>query len=350
MRLRSVVTVLSLLAAGLSPIIAGSSTGATDVAGVAADNVGLHGPLTDHLENLELVGHTPIPDAEGVPIGNNGGVTLIDDCAYVGRWHDYSGRNAIQIIDVSDPSAPAVVGAVPNSVNSGGVSREIRAHDDGLPPGTIVAGGLPDMLVVLEFSQSLGNRVNNKLHVFTLEGGDCRSPVKAGSFDMRSFRGHEFFLWSDPIVETPPGLYCIEGCGRLLAFITAPIGPSNVMVVDLTDPAAPSLAGTYDAPIPVASTTEVGGTGLGNYAHSISLSADGSVAYLSYWDAGFFSMDATTFADARIGTGTLLPRGAASIPYDYSGPEGDAYGNTHSTVAIPGKNAVVTGDEIYITT
>ncbi|HEX9711895.1 MAG TPA: hypothetical protein VGB52_04990, partial [Actinomycetota bacterium] len=47
---------------------------------------------------------------------------------------------------------------------------------------------------------------------------------------------------------------------------------------------------------------------------------------------------------------TLLPRGAASIPYDYSGPEGDAYGNTHSTVAIPGKNAVVTGDEIYITT
>lgn len=346
MYVRSAVVVLSLAVTALFPTVAGSTIAATDVAGVPADRIGLHGPVEHHLHNLELVGHTPIPDENGVPLGNSGAVALLDDCAFVGRWHDYTGRTPVQIIDVADPSAPAVVGSVPDSVAPGGVSREIRVYDNGA--GQPTATMPPDMLIVMQFAQSIPNRVNNKLLIYTFEDGDCRAPVLTGTFDMRAFRGHEFFLL-DVREPTVAPTVCLGWCGRVLVFATTPVGPPNVMAVDITDPAAPQLVGLYDAGIPVASATEVEGQGLGNYAHSISFSGDGRIAYLSYWDAGFFSLDASTFTQLEA-AGALLPRGAASIPHDYSGPEGDAYGNTHSAVEIPGKNAVVVGDEIYITT
>ncbi|HVL33811.1 MAG TPA: hypothetical protein VM600_09565, partial [Actinomycetota bacterium] len=261
---------------------------------------------------------------------------LLRDCAFVGRWHDYNNgpiarRRGVNIVDISDPATPAIVGEVPATTNPGGVARELRTVD------------LPNfkMLVVMIFSGSLADRTNNKIHTYTFPSGDCTQPVHAGTFDMRTFRGHEFFLWVDP-----DPAHNVAGHARALIFITAPTGPPNIMVVDVSDPASPALIGLYDAGQPVVSPSEAAGTYLGNYAHSISLSDDGTEAYISYWDGGYFTMDTTAFT-LGAPAGAFAPKGAMSAPFRY--PLGEA-GNTHSAVRIPGTDTVVVGDEIYIST
>jgi len=113
------------------------------------------------------------------------------------------------------------------------------------------------------------------------------------------------------------------------------------MVVDATDPSVPKLVGAYDAGQPLASLDEPAGTYLGNYAHSISVSPDGSEAYLSYWDGGVFTLDASAVTSAG---GTLTPKGAMSVPLKHRAGE---FGNIHSAVPILGTNNLVLGHEIY---
>jgi hypothetical protein len=343
MRLRAFTTTCALLVAGLAPL-AGHAAGATDIANVPAALVGAHGPTEDVASNLTVVGHSDIAGQrmlngkliqETTPLGNNGGIALIGDCAFVGRWHEYDGKYPIQIVDVkqSSPTFMKVVGIVDGSVVSGGVSREIRAID---LPGF-------KMLTVLVFNQGLPDRTHNTLLYFTFVNGDCHKPVLAGSYDMGALRGHEFYQWLDPKNS-------VNGHPRVLDYVTTPVGPVNIVVVDASDPAKPALAGVYQDAQPVASATEVAGDGLGNYAHSISLSPDGTEAYVSDWDGGFFTLDTTAFT-LGAPAGAFAPKGAMSAPLHYVNTDGTlAFGNTHSAVAIPGTNTMVVGDEIYSST
>lgn len=334
MRARTLLLALALTVTGLAPLM-GRTDGATDVAGVPAANIGVHGPITNHLSGLELVGSTPItkPGRTKPALGNNGGVALIGDCAYVGRWHDYNAgarKNGVSIIDIANPAAPTYVGEIADTIRSGGVARELRAID---LPGF-------QMLTVMMFGSALGDRRNNLVQTYTFPSGNCRAPVLRSTFDMVAFRGHEFFQWIDP-----DPTHDVEGHPRVLVFVTAPVSAPNLLVADLSRAAASVPVGFYDAGQPVASPNEPAGTYLGTYAHSVSLSDDGREAMVSYWDGGLFTVDSSSFALG--GAGTFLPEGARSIPLRY--PLTDL-GNTHSAVRVPGTNAAVVGDEIYIST
>lgn len=334
MRTRTIALTLGLLATTLAPLV-GRSAGPTDVAGIPSSNIGVHGPIENHLDGLELVGATAISKPGRKPaLGNNGAVTLIGDCAYVGRWHDYNvgaRKNGVSIIDVSDPSAPTYTGEIAETIRAGGVAREIRAVD---LPGF-------QMLTVLMFSSALGDRANNLVQTYTFPSGDCRQPVLTGTFNMVAFRGHEFFQWIDP-----DPTHNVDGHPRILAFVTAPVNAPNIYVIDLSRPATPLPIGVFDGGQPIVSPAEPAGTYLGTYAHSISLSDDGTEAYISYWDGGFFTVDSSAFA---LGAGgTFAPKGGRSIPLRYDLLT--EVGNTHSAVKVPGSNHAVVGDEIYITT
>lgn len=294
--------------------------------GIPSSLIGQHGPTENIAEGLELVGYSDLRQPGKNPIGNHGGLALIDDCAYVGRWHDYRGTNGVAIVDVADPANPHAIGVVPNSVMSSGVTREIRAIDL----------GDEELLVTMIFAENTGDRSHNVLRVFRPVDGDCRNLEIAGEFDMRAFRGHEFFLWV--------GTNAVTGGRKILALVTAPVTAPNILVVDLSDPANPLLVGAYDAGQPVVSPDEAAGTYLGSYAHSISLSDDGADAFVSYWDGGFFTADATALTTAG---GTLAPKGAMSIPLRH--PDNEV-GNAHSLVAVPGTDTLVGGFEIYQST
>lgn len=315
---------LSFALAGLTFASLGGVEAENPFLGIPRNVIGQHGPSEDVLKGLDLVGRTDLALPGKKALGNHGGLALIDDCAFVGRWHDYRGRNPIVIVDIADPAAPHAVGTVPGSTQTGGVTREIRG----------VQVGDTKLLIAMIFGQSTPNRVNNHLLFYGFPDQDCTKPSLLGSFDMRAFRGHEFFVWVDP---SP----AVGATPRVLVYVTAPVGVPNVMIVDASNSASPTLIGAYDAAQPLASLDEPAGTYLGNYAHSISVSPDGTEAYLSYWDGGVFTLDASAVAAAG---GTLMAKGAMSIPFRHRDGE---FGNIHSAVPITGTDHLVLGHEIY---
>ena len=343
MRIRAFPVALALASIALAPTLSSPTAGPTDVAGVPAAQVGEHGPVADFLSGqLELVGHADItPPGATAPLGNNGGVALIDECAYVGRWHDYTGTNPIQILDVSDPASPAVVGGVPGSAIPDAVAREIRAID--LPGGF-------EMLTVMTFSKYLDagllTKGQNAFHFYTFPDGDCTKPVLAGEFDTRPFRGHEFFQWIDP-----DPAHNVDGHPRIVEYLTTPLSGTDVVVIDASKPAKAKLIGVYNAGLIPLSLTEANldpsiPVGIGKYTHSISISPDGTRGFMSHWDGGYFTTDTSSIA-AGNPLALIAPAGLATVPLQY---EKGGVGNTHSAVLEPGTNNVVLGDEIYVTT
>lgn len=356
MRSRAIFILLTLVAT-VASLTMGRAVGPTDVAGIPASSVGVHGPTTDFISgDLQLVGHSGItPPGTSMPLGNNGAVSLIGNCAYVGRWHNYgpqSGhldwvQHSIQILNVADPANPTVVGSVPSSTIPNAVAREIRAID--LPSGF-------KMLTVLTFGKFIDEGAyvsgQNAMYFYTFPSGNCAAPVLTGRFLMNPIRPHEFYQWLDPnpahdVPAVPGGL---PRHPRILEYITAPLSGVDGIVVDASKPSAPTRIGVWHGGQPLVSATEsnlVGGVpaGAGRYSHSISLSADGRRASMSQWDGGFLTLDTSDFADA-VSPPVFKPLIAESIPLLYEGHPG----NTHSAVALPGTNDMIVGDEIYVTT
>lgn len=333
---------LALTSIWLAPTLSHPAVGPTPVAGVPAAQVGEHGPATNFLSGpLELVGHADMtPPGATKPLGNNGAIALIGHCAFVGRWHDYSGDNPIQIVDVADPANanPHIVGTVPGSAIPDAVAREIRAID---LPGY-------KLLTAMTFSKYLDSGLltagQNAFHFWTFTGGDCTKPVRAGMFDTRPFRGHEFFQWLDPV-------HSVDGHPRILEFLTTPLSGTDVVVIDASDPKNAKLIGVYNAGLVPLSLTEANldpsiPVGIGKYTHSISLTPDGKRAFVSHWDGGYFTADTSAFAEANP-LGIIRAAGLSSVPFTYPA---SGVGNTHSAVLSPGTNTVVAGDEIYVTT
>jgi LVIVD repeat-containing protein len=338
---RALLAALALTSIGLIPAVS-RTAGPTDVAGIPAAQVGDHGPTSDFLTGpLQLVGHADMtrPGA-ATPLGNNGGIALIGHCAFVGRWHDYSGANEIQIVDVADPTNPVVLPqTVPGSAITDAVAREIRAID---LPGF-------KLLTVMTFSKYLDAGLitpgQNAFHFWTFAGGDCTRPVKLATFDTRPFRGHEFFQWLDPA-------HTVDGHPRILEYLTTPLSGTDVVVIDASKPKKAKIIGAFQAgliPLTLTEANLVGGVpaGYGKYTHSISISDDGKKAYISDWDGGFFTLDSSTFTTGNP-LGLLRVAGLASVPLRYVK---GGVGNTHSSVRVPGtKNTMVVGDEVYVTT
>jgi hypothetical protein len=136
------------------------------------------------------------------------------------------------------------------------------------------------------------------------------------------------FLWRDPMDRS-----------RMLLYVSTPGGPPALQVLDVSDPENVSVVTTWDAQID-------GGlreSRFASYLHSVSVSDEGSVAYLSYQAAGFFAVDTSELASstAKPTVRTLTPI-AARVDYVPPEPAG-----THSAVALPGRAAVLLTDEIY---
>ncbi len=319
--------------------------GATDVAGVPSGHVSQHGPRTDFVHgDLQPVGHSALrlPGGE-TALGYNGAVAMFGRCAYVGRWHDYGyqGRQyPIQVVDVRDPKRPRVLSPSPFAARMvpHAVQREIRAID------------LPNfkLLTVLTFSKLTDEGALtpglNAISFYGFRKGDCAKPYLLGRHNFGAVRPHEFYQWLDPNVA-----HDVDGHPRILEFVTTPLGGADGQVVDASRPDAPELIGAWHAGQPLVSSTETTVTpevpaGLGRYSHSIALSADGTRAYVSHWDGGYFTLDSSDFANASPAP-LLRPIGAASLPL----PSPPSPGNTHSAVRQAGTNNVVVGAEAYVT-
>ncbi len=265
-----------------------------------------------------VVGHSDL-QARGM----NAALTIADDTAYVGSRIDGKG---ILIVDIADPSAPAVVGevAAPTQAVSGMSSRELRAVPE------------LNLLVVLDLdcSPSLhgcsGATPVENLQLYDITAR--RAPHLAGTYYIPSSQfqprsPHEFFLWRDPVDPT-----------RVLAFLTTPGAAPQLDIVDLTVPAAPISIIKWDAVVD--GGLPIGGAN--NILHSVSASDDGRTLYLSHQTDGLVVVDQTNVID-KIDPPILhlvTPRANALIwPGAAMGP--------HSAVVVPERPLLVVSEEVY---
>jgi len=229
--------------------------------------------------SFEVVGHNAL-EANG----SHGTLALQDDCAYVGSCT----RPEVNIFDISDPTRPSHVGTIPLPNDTRPI--EVRALPD------------RDLLVVADLSSG------RKL--FTLDVSDCRNPVALGEVTLARWP-HEFFLWTDG--------------SQVLAYVaTFDSVPPNLLVIDLTDPAAPEEVARWTA----------ADDGVRGIMHSLSVSDDGTTAYLAMWDGGFVVAE-IDLPDIR-------------VVRDEQGDFEPAYlANTHSAVPLADPRFVVLGSEVF---
>jgi hypothetical protein len=235
--------------------------------------------------------------------GMNAGLAIAGDCGYVGSRSSDQGT---LILDLSDPTTPAVIGEIP--ANPGSTEREVRAVAD------------LSLLIVLNYWLNPVAGSPNSLDLYDIS--DCTAPVLRGRMDFGDAMPHEFFLWRDPSSQRS---------GRVLAYVAMWGHAPNLRVVDVSDLARPKEIASWDA-APV--------TSIASRIHSLSVAPNGRRAYIADWDNGLMVLDTTALARGR---GDFTP--VLLTPPDrwltFAG------GNLHSAVYVPGKDLVVTTQEIY---
>jgi len=219
--------------------------------------------------SFEIVGHSDL-GARGM----SSAIAIAGDTAYVGSRNDAHG---VAIVDIHDPANPTVVGEIgaPYEGLAGMSSRELRAVPD------------LNLLVVLNLacspdlhgcSAGASEVENLKLYDIT----DRRAPKLASTYTVQGLTRfavrdpHEFYLWRDP-----------KHHDRVLVYLTAPPSAPSLEVIDVSNPAAPSMVVQWD---PVRDGG-LPGTGLDNTSHSIALSDDGKTGYLSHQTGGLVIID-----------------------------------------------------------
>jgi hypothetical protein len=138
--------------------------------------------------------------------------------------------------------------------------------------------------------------------------------------------------------------------GRTLALLSSPDseaitsdenganGAGDILIVDITNPEAPFLAGEWGAlddpalGVPYYLSVLSGGDAR-TLGHSVRANADGTRAYASYWDGGFITLDISDPSNPMLLGHTTYPPGAE--------------GNAHSVDDARGGNLLVAADEDF---
>lgn len=225
--------------------------------------------------NFEVLGHNSLGARD-----TNADVWAHDDFAYVGTWAFPCTGRGVKIIDVSDLTAPRVVGALASRRGTSAEDVVVRAVDTASFTGDLLAVGI----------QRCGP-----------QGGP------------RAQYGAEFWDVSDPtdpeqlsVLQVTNGgggvheLDLMQRGDRVYALLATPfsewfdpVSEGDFRIVDVTDPRNPVQVAEWGA------RDELGHPGpffgLGSFGaafgHSARFSTDGSRAYVSYWDIGLLTFD-----------------------------------------------------------
>jgi len=267
--------------------------------------------------SLTLVGHEPLLDR-----GMNAGLAVWNDFAYVGsrtdgsKGHPHAG---VLVVNIHDPAHPEVVGEIgpPDEGNPGETSRELRVWPS------------EQLLLVLNFECDPlihacgGFPVQPTIRFYDIAGKRAGHPVLVSTY--RPLRTpHEFFLWEDP-----------NDPRRALLYMSTPgFDEGSLLVTDISA----AREGVFRE---MASwTTSFPDPGPDDNLHSLSMSPDGKRAYLAFLTAGFFVLDTS---DVAKGLQAPAIRPVTPLAKRAQWPGRGA----HSAVKVPGRDLVLTTDEVY---
>ena len=286
--------------------------------------------------SFELVGSSDL-NARGM----NSAIAIAGNYAYIGSRSDGPLHQdaGVVIVDISDPTAPKMVGNLgPDEQLMGLSARELRAVPD-----------LHLLYVLNLYCGAASGDCSNDLNLYPTTGGiqesenlkifDITDPIHPkllSLYDFHAYPGtipyappHEFFLWRDP-----------NNPSRILLYVSRIYGPPSLEVVDATNPSAPTQLTTWDA----INDAQLDDSRIQDESlHSMAVSDDGRVVYVAHHGVGFFMLSADELVD-QVPGGKLQILTPLSARVDYSPP----YDNQcHSAVKVPGRNVVLLTDEVY---
>jgi hypothetical protein len=267
--------------------------------------------------SLTPVGHEPLFDR-----GMNAGLAVRNDFAYVGsrtdgsKGHPHAG---VLVVDIHDPAHPKVVGEIgpPDEGNPSETSRELRVWPS------------EQLLLVLNFECDPlihacgGFPVQPTIRFYDIAGKRAGHPVLVSTY--RPLRTpHEFFLWEDP-----------NDPRRAVLYMSTPgFDEGSLLVTDISA----AREGVFRE---MASwSTAFPDPGPNDDLHSLSVSPDGTRAYLAFLTAGFFVLDTSDVARG-------LPAPAIRLVTPLTNRAQWPGAGAHSAVKIPGRDLVLTTDEVY---
>jgi hypothetical protein len=265
----------------------------------------------------------PVGSYDPGTAGLNASVSGLDGVAYLGSWGSASSCPAVgvRLVDVTNPAAPVPLGSA--AAYPGTSAEHVAALR--------MASWAFDGSVLLAGIQRCGGRGGiGGLAVWDVS--DPSNPRELSYLPVSSGAAgvHEF------------------GLGRLgdrwYAYLAVPFsdlsdGMGDLRVVDFTDPANPVQVATWsaqrDAGLPVGRGEQCGpycrGRDSAAYVHSVTVSPDGRLAYLSYWDLGMIVLDVSEPSAPR-----FVGRFAEPA---------DAEGNTHSVAIAHNGDLALVADE-----
>ena len=266
-----------------------------------------------------LVGHSPLMNR-----GMNAALAVHNDHAYIGSRTDGLHPNAgVMVVDVSDPSAPEVTGQIgpPNEGVPGETSRELRVWRD------------EDALIVLNLASNCSPLIHacsptqavmdDNYRFYDVSGDNAGAPEFVSEY-VPTHNPHEFYLWVDPNRK-----------GRALLFQSSPSGQAAQLVVtDISGWREGKFKelGTWTTVIPDPQTD--------NRLHSLTVSNDGTLAYVAYLGGGSFILDVSEFTK-----GVKNPEAKLVTPLQNRVSWGDP--GAHSAAKLPGRDWMLVTDEVY---
>ena len=220
--------------------------------------------------NMSLVGSLELP-------GGAADVWVHGDFAYVGTWYEPECPGlGVKIVDVSDPSAPALVGSLAQHEGTSAEDFTVISVQSPTFEGDLLAVGL----------QTCADAGLNGVEFWDVT--DPTQPQFLSFFETADTTGvHEMSL-----IQRPSD-------GLVLASLAVPYAENpdteqlgEYQFVDATDPLNPVLLSEWS----IGDRLEVdvfGGQGqyVAIYGHSVTVNPEGTRAVLSYWDAGFVILD-----------------------------------------------------------
>lgn len=266
--------------------------------------------------SFELVGHDPLMNR-----GMNAGLAVHGDYAYVGNRTDGLHPNAgVMVVDVSDPSAPEVVGQIgtPNEGNVGETSRELRVLQD------------EEILVVLNLGSNCSylihacsptsTTVDDNFRFYDISGKNGADPKLIAEY-VPSINPHEFYVWKDP-----------KHKGRTLMYMSTPGAGTKLLIADISNVKKVKEIAEWQTLVPDPDTD--------NRLHSMTVTNDGKRAELAILGGGILEIDTSDVA-----AGAKKPKIELITPMQSRVHWGNP--GAHSAVKFFGRDYVLTTDEVY---
>lgn len=227
-------------------------------------------------DGFEVVGHNALGLRDA-----NGDVWVHGDYAYVGTWANPCTGRGVKIIDVSDPSAPRVVGAAAARRGTSAEDMVVRSVETASFTGDLMAVGI----------QRCG-RQGGPSGTYGVELWDVTNPTRPRRLaDLGVNHGgggaHEIDL-----IQRGTKIYVALATPFSEWFDPAAAG--DVFIVDATNPRNPVVVSEWgvadDSPPQPGPFYGFGSFGAA-FAHSVRFSDDGGLLYASYWDRGVITLD-----------------------------------------------------------